>query len=100
MIVCDGDVLAPEHISLRSRAHAETVAPSPAQPSVDDRDVIVIPKTGLSLNDAERQLLESTLRLAKFNQSLAARMLGVSRPTIVRMMQKHGFRTRRDLVAD
>jgi DNA-binding MurR/RpiR family transcriptional regulator len=26
--------------------------------------------------------------------------LGVSRPTIVRMMQKHGFRTRRDLVAD
>jgi DNA-binding NtrC family response regulator len=93
-------MLAPEHISLRSRANVDASAPPAASPVADDRDVIVIPKTGLSLNDAERQLLESTLRLAKFNQSLAARMLGVSRPTIVRMMQKHGFRTRRDLVAD
>jgi DNA-binding protein Fis len=38
--------------------------------------------------------------MARFNQSLAARMLGVSRPTIVRMMQKHGFRTKRDLIAE
>lgn len=97
MIVCDGDILAPEHISLRSRTNGDAPA---AAAAADDLDVIVIPKSGLSLNDAERQLLESTLRLAKYNQSQAARMLGVSRPTIVRMMQKHGLRTRRDLVAD
>ncbi|HEY0673931.1 MAG TPA: sigma-54 dependent transcriptional regulator [Longimicrobiales bacterium] len=99
MIVCEADILAPEHISLRTRTASELPAGA-AQPGVDDRDVIVIPSSGLSLNDAERQLLETTLRIARFNQSLAARMLGVSRPTIVRMMQKHGFRTKRDLVSD
>jgi transcriptional regulator with GAF, ATPase, and Fis domain len=99
MIVCDADTIAPEHIAIRPRGHAE-VALAATPSTHDDGDVIRIPKTGLTLNEAERQLLESTLRMANFNQSLAARMLGVSRPTIVRMMQKHGFRTRRDLVAD
>jgi two-component system response regulator AtoC len=102
MIVCEGDTLAPEHIAIRTRQKTEVTAlTAPAAPPVaEEGDVIRIPKNGLTLNEAERQLLESTLRMANFNQSLAARMLGVSRPTIVRMMQKHGFRTRRDLVAD
>jgi two-component system response regulator AtoC len=99
MIVCEADTLAPEHISLRSRRSESDVAEATV-PAVDEHELIRIPKTGLTLNEVERQLLESTLRLAKFNQSLAARMLGVSRPTIVRMMQKHGFRTKRDLISD
>ena len=98
LIVCEGDTLLPEHISLRTRRPAEP-ATEVLQP-VDELEIIRIPKAGLTLHEAERQLLESTLRLARFNQSLAARMLGVSRPTIVRMMQKHGFRTKRDLVAE
>ena len=98
MIVCDGDTLLPEHIALRTRRSPD--AELPAAPPADELETIRIPKHGLTLNEAERQLLESTLRLARFNQSLAARMLGVSRPTIVRMMQKHGFRTKRDLIAE
>ena len=98
MIVCEGDTVLPEHISLRTRRLPDAdVAPAPTP---DELETIRIPRTGLTLNEAERQLLESTLRMARFNQSLAARMLGVSRPTIVRMMQKHGFRTKRDLIAD
>jgi transcriptional regulator with GAF, ATPase, and Fis domain len=100
MIVCEGETLAPEHIAIRVRSTTEVTAVTSPAPGTEDGDVIRIPKNGLTLNDAERQLLETTLRFANFNQSLAARMLGVSRPTIVRMMQKHGFRTRRDLVAD
>jgi transcriptional regulator with GAF, ATPase, and Fis domain len=102
MIICESDTLAPEHIHLRSRnrsAEAQS-ASAPDVPALDENEIIRIPKSGLTLNEAERQLLESTLRMARFNQSLAARMLGVSRPTIVRMMQKHGFRTKRDLVSD
>lgn len=98
MIVCDADTIAAEHISLRTRRApqpaAEVLAPA------EELELIRIPRNGLTLNEAERQLLESTLRIARFNQSLASRMLGVSRPTIVRMMQKHGFRTKRDLVSD
>jgi transcriptional regulator with GAF, ATPase, and Fis domain len=100
MIVCEGDTLAPEHISLRSRSRAAESTATMEMPAIDENEIIRIPKSGLTLNEAERQLLESTLRMARFNQSLAARMLGVSRPTIVRMMQKHGFRTKRDLVSD
>ena len=99
MIVCDSDTLAPEHIAIRAR-RSEPAAVAAAQPVIDDSEVIRIPKGGLTLNEAERQLLESTLRMANFNQSLAARMLGVSRPTIVRMMQKHNLRTKRDLITD
>jgi transcriptional regulator with GAF, ATPase, and Fis domain len=99
MIVCEGDTILPEHISLRTRRAPDAELP-PAAPAADELETIRIPSTGLTLNEAERQLLESTLRMARFNQSLAARMLGVSRPTIVRMMQKHGFRTKRDLISD
>lgn len=97
MIVSDGDVILPDHVPLNRRvgsaATAATEEPSSAA-------TIHIPSTGLTLDAAEKQLLESTLRLAKFNQSQAARMLGVSRPTIARMMEKHGLRTRREIVSD
>ncbi len=99
MIVCEGETVLPEHISLRTR-RAPDAEFAPEVPAADELETIRIPKVGLTLNEAERQLLESTLRMARFNQSLAARMLGVSRPTIVRMMQKHGFRTKRDLISD
>ncbi|HEX6558249.1 MAG TPA: helix-turn-helix domain-containing protein, partial [Longimicrobiales bacterium] len=62
--------------------------------------LIRIPKAGMTLNEVERHMLITTLGLANFNQSQAARMLGVSRPTIVRMMERHGVQTRRQLVAD
>lgn len=93
VIVCDGEVLLPEHIPLHRRrtsaGAAETATPAAT---------IVIPPGGITLDAAEKQLLESTLRLAGFNQSQAARMLGVSRPTIARMMEKHSLKTKRDFV--
>lgn len=100
MIVCDVDTIQPEHIAIRARNHSDVNTAVASAATHEDVDVIRIPKSGLTLNEAERQLLESTLRMASFNQSLAARMLGVSRPTIVRMMQKHGLRTRKDLITD
>ena len=98
MIICDADTIAPEHLAIRSRRATPVVDVAAA--AVDELEAIRIPKEGLTLNEAERQLLESTMRMANFNQSLAARMLGVSRPTIVRMMSKHGLKTKKDLVTD
>lgn len=95
LIVCDGDLVQPEHLPkfLQNRASGP-VAAVQAAPTLN---AIQIPQHGLRLDEAEKQLLEATLRLAQFNQSLAARMLGVSRPTVIRMMEKHGLRTRRAL---
>jgi transcriptional regulator with GAF, ATPase, and Fis domain len=107
LIVCEGDVILPEHVPLNRRASAPVpaAAAAPAQAPAEPAGppaagTIVIPMTGLTLDAAEKQLLESTLRLANFNQSLAARMLAVSRPTITRMMAKHGLRTKREIVSD
>ncbi|HUP89029.1 MAG TPA: sigma 54-interacting transcriptional regulator [Longimicrobiales bacterium] len=95
LIVCDGEVIHPEHLPLnrRNRGTASTENVTPGH-------TIVIPHDGLTLEAAEKQLLESTLRLANFNQSKAARMLGVSRPTIARMMEKHKLRTKREIVSE
>ena len=106
LIVCEGDVILPEHVPLNRRtapvpAAAAAPAQVPAEPAGPPAaGTIVIPMTGLTLDAAEKQLLESTLRLANFNQSQAARMLAVSRPTITRMMAKHGLRTKREIVSE
>lgn len=97
MIVCDGDVILADHVPLNRRVASSSTA---AAESPTSAATIHIPSTGLTLEAAEKQLLESTLRLASFNQSQAARMLGVSRPTIARMMEKYGLRTRREIVSD
>jgi DNA-binding NtrC family response regulator len=100
LIVCEGDVVRPEHIVLRRRSSERGDQQPQAQTSNPDEIVIRIPKSGMTLNEVERQMLITTLGLANFNQSQAARMLGVSRPTIVRMMEKHGVQTRRQLVSE
>ncbi|MGQ0813440.1 MAG: sigma-54 interaction domain-containing protein [Gemmatimonadota bacterium] len=108
LIVCDGELILPEHVPLNRRGASPAVAAAPASPGtgtaaragVPSAAVITIPAAGLALDAAEKQLLEATLRLANSNQSMAARMLGVSRPTITRMMARHGLRTRREVVSD
>ncbi|MGQ0561323.1 MAG: sigma-54 interaction domain-containing protein [Gemmatimonadota bacterium] len=109
LIVCDGDVILPEHVPLATRRPVTTTpvacaaasaicASQPPAPAA--AGAIAIPAGGITLDAAEKQLLESTLRLANFNQSQAARMLGISRPTVTRMMARHGLRTRREIVSD
>lgn len=105
LIVCDGEVILPDHVPLNRRAqdapsasavNVQLQTPQQPQPFA----TIEIFEGGLTLDEAEKKLLESTLRLANFNQSQAARMLGVSRPTITRMMAKHGMKTRKDLISE
>ncbi len=90
IILSDGPVIGAEHILVQRRSSI----PMSSLSSQPDQVVgsIHVPSTGLKLEDAERQLLELTLRLAKNNHTLAARMLGVSRPTIIRKVRKYRLR--------
>ena len=54
--------------------------------------VIRIPHTGLTMEDAERQLIAATLKLTNNNISKTARMLGLSRPTVLRKLEQYGLR--------
>jgi two-component system nitrogen regulation response regulator GlnG len=78
-----------------SAAQADPSAPptvladgSSLQPS----DVLRLPQKGLTLEDMERLLIAETLRRARGNRSLTARMLGISRPTVIRKLERYGLR--------
>jgi DNA-binding NtrC family response regulator len=81
LILSQGHRILPEHI-------ADRLMPRP--PGSDASD-----PTGRSdlprLGAAERGLLEAALRKAGGNQSEAARLLGISRATLLYRIKKHGL---------
>ncbi len=55
-------------------------------------DVIIhLPQSGFSLEDLERDLLRAALEMNDWNQTQAARYLGLSRSTLIYRMQKYGL---------
>ncbi len=88
VIMSDTHRIEPEHLMVRRRT---TVPASMSVGTTPVAMVIPIPKTGLLLDEAERQLIKATMQLSNNNQSRAARMLGISRPTIIRKLKKYGI---------
>jgi transcriptional regulator with PAS, ATPase and Fis domain len=50
-----------------------------------------LPPTGLDLDNLEASLIQQALDLTNGNRSKSARLLGLSRDTLLYRMQKHGF---------
>ena len=87
LIVAEDEWIRPEHVVIRRR----TSVPTPmteASPAA----VIRIPEGGMTLEEAEKQLIQATLRMTSNNVSHAARVLGISRPTIIRKMEQYALR--------
>jgi len=57
---------------------------------------IDIPPQGISLEAVERHLILQALRRADWNQSQAARLLDISRKTLIYRMEKYGLRQETD----
>ena len=89
LIVAEGELIGPEHIVVRRRRSVPTPMSAPPVP---EGAFIRIPDTGLTLEEAEHQLIEATMKLTKNNISRAARLLGISRPTILRKLDQYGMR--------
>ena len=90
-LLSDGATVGAGHIAIEVRsvppapAAAAPVATSVARASRGGE--IEIPLTGKTLQEIEWEAVQVTLRLTHGNQSGAARMLGVSRPTIARILR-------------
>jgi len=54
-----------------------------------DRFLAHFPSEGVSLDELEGKLLRHALEKSGWNQTVAARLLGISRPTLLYRMQKH-----------
>jgi two-component system NtrC family response regulator len=81
LILSQGKTLQPEHIADRLMPTATE------QPAVRPQ----IPDEGVSLEGVEKGYLAEVLRKTGGNQSKAARLLGISRATLLYRMKKHGL---------
>jgi two-component system NtrC family response regulator len=88
VVVSEGDMIKPEHLVVRRR----TTVPTPMSESTPVAAVIRVPEAGLTLAGAEKQLIEATLKLTRYNISRTARMLDVSRPTVLRKLEQYGIK--------
>lgn len=91
LIFADSEWIRPEHLMVRRRRSVPTPM---SEVGCSVAAVIVIPPGGLPMREAERQLLEATLKITGGNISRAARLLDVSRPTVMRLMKACGLQNR------
>jgi two-component system NtrC family response regulator len=84
LLVGEGEQILPHHITLhRGSAIAGNISHGQLAGS------IAIPREGMTLDEIEREAILITLRAVDGNQSKAARILGVSRATLLRKLQKY-----------
>ena len=91
VVVCTGDVIQPHHLSLQRRSFVPLVE-TPAG------TMIHIPLEGKSLQAIVDEAIHITIGATGGNLSAAARILGISRPTLMRKLRDEGS-VRRTILA-
>jgi DNA-binding NtrC family response regulator len=79
-----GSVIRLEHLRIRTRA----TRPLDGEEGKAS-EVIVLPPEGKTLEEIEAEAVKATLEITQGNRSQAARILGVSRPTLARKIRKY-----------
>ena len=91
VLICSGDTIEPQHLSLQRRS----LVPIESSP----RGITIhIPPEGKSLEAIVHESIHATLGLTGGNLSAAARLLGISRPTLARKLREQGL-VRRTILA-
>jgi len=82
LIVCQGPEIQPVHLP---RELLNNMEESPVP-------ILSLPENGLSLEELEKHLIIKALEKHNFNQTKAAKYLGISRPTLLYRIQKYGIK--------
>ncbi|MBI4541251.1 MAG: sigma-54-dependent Fis family transcriptional regulator [Gemmatimonadetes bacterium] len=83
--LCDGPEIGSDHILVQRRTSVSGVS------ITDIQRMIRIPRDGMSLKDVEREAIRVMLHICGGNQTMTARVLGISRPTLSRKLQQYGL---------
>ncbi len=86
LVVAEGPLIGAEHLVINQRRTG-----AGAIRGAVTFGEIRIPADGKRLRDIEREALELTLQLTDYNQSAAARILCISRPTLARKLKAYGL---------
>ena len=83
-------------LGVHTRIHADDLAITSRidprhPPPTDGMNRITIPPEGRSLESIVAEAVKHTLMLTGGNRSAAARLLGISRPTLLRKIEKHSI---------
>ena len=84
-LVADGPLVGAEHLMINRRTGSGAIR------GARTCGEIHIPADGKRLRDIEREALDLTMQLTDFNQSAAARILCISRPTLARKLRAYGL---------
>jgi transcriptional regulator with PAS, ATPase and Fis domain len=79
ILSAESAIIRAEHLMIQRRTPR-------AEPTEDQVGEIRIPRAGKLLEDIEREAVALTLKLTGGNQAAAARLLGISRPTLAKKM--------------
>lgn len=86
LVVADGPLISADHLVINHRRLGGGGLRGAAT-----FGEIKIPADGKRLRDVEKEALELTLQLTNYNQSAAARILCISRPTLARKLRAYGL---------
>ncbi len=81
VVVCDGDRLEPRHLPMEMRPAA----------GASNGPVAEI-KSGMSLDQLEKQAIREALRIHAGNREAAAKMLGIGERTLYRKLKEYGLK--------
>ena len=95
VILCEGGLIASEHLPVGVAKISEPPASGPAPPAGASADA---PASGAApgastLDAAEREMIVRALARAGNNKSRAARLLGLTRAQLRSRIEKHGLAT-------
>ena len=85
----DAPIVRSEHLMIQRRSAARAAQPD------DGGSDIHIPKNGMTLAQIEREAVRITLKMTGGNQAAAARLLGISRPTLAKKMNESAAKPER-----
>jgi len=87
MIMYDATTLEPDMIPVSARSTNSLARQTWNRSQL----VIDIPDDGITFDEVEKQTIDHTLRMTDWNRNQAARMLKISRPRLLRKIEKYGL---------